>query len=154
LRNHIYAFVTGSETGSVKLTSPEHTDQKLQPIGTPDWSVLKHQDLDLTQTCRHLRAESLPISRRKTTHIIALYDLPSCVKVYLRSGFGDDSKVAGKVAVDLYPDTKYSDNDERVSIKPLIEIYSAASPNFKVEFLSHNASARDLQQLLSYVRDS
>jgi hypothetical protein len=122
------------------------------PIGTPNWSVLKQQDLGPTQTCRQLRAESLPISRRKKTHIIALYDLPSYVKIFPRSGFGDDSKFSGKVAVDLYPDTTYSGNDERVSIKPLIEIYSAS--NFKVEFLSHDASVGDLQQLLSFDRGS
>lgn len=160
MRNRICHFLANNETTPTRLTSHEHPIRGTWPISSSNWALLQQQSLGLTQTCQQLRNEFLPVLRAKTTHIVALYDLPTYVKVYLRGTFGNDPNVVGKLIVDLNPPTPYTREEPRVSIKSLIEVYTAANPNFTVQFRdTHRIRSTlhgvpDLQQLVSFARGS
>jgi len=72
----------------------------------------------------------LPIYRQKTNHVVPILALPNYVKTFLRGIFEDDSKVVGNITIDLGPGS----GCDRIYLKPLIQIYSAAMLNFKIDF--------------------
>ncbi|CAO2650155.1 Nn.00g014470.m01.CDS01 [Neocucurbitaria sp. VM-36] len=166
IRNLIYAFVAEEE--SQKIAYQWHPrsyvfldkTKWLDIISKPrddDWfHDCSRQDWGLTQVCRSIRSEYLPIHKAHTTYEVRHTSIASYTKTVLLSGGSVKEKDAtGRLIIDLNGrrrDTGYdfvAPRRDRVDIVPLIQLCSTANPNQRLLFVSiqNDSQKEDAQDL-------
>jgi hypothetical protein len=134
-----------------------------KPADISKWADLQQQFLGLTQTCRQLRAEFMPVYRTKTVHEVHIADIPKYVGDYIQAGISEDKDATGNIVIELPSGNERVDRMHSVYLTPLIRLRLAVTyskPKFLVRFRYEHGSlfyhgpglARELDQLVSFER--
>lgn len=120
IRNRIYDFA--QEDGKIKCYDDRHNWEE------PDESYSSlpknpHQFLGLTQVCREIRHEFLPLYRARTVVCVQPYEVKDYINTILAPADVEDEDVVGDVVIDL---NACEDQPTEIDIKPLLQLLSKA----------------------------
>jgi hypothetical protein len=134
LRNRIYSYAL--ETSSIALTPPA---RDRYPVLVPIRNKLRRQYVGLTQVCRTLRLEFLPLYQRHTQYRVDILDIVIFVKIFILTHEKIDATNASCHLVVTSGMRWYDSNIRVASVLSIIRLCVAASvannQNVKINFI-------------------
>lgn len=145
IRNNIYALALG-----VEATSRDgpllNWSSDLAQRDAISWSTTKRQFLGLTQVCRELRAEFLPVYMETIRVRINLDDIYKYLLEYVRVRQTPRALLKGNIVICILDEPKRK--EKWVDIRPLI-LLQAEAPGLKLGFAEKNLKHLHMNQIFT-----